>query len=99
MTDTRPSDPKELLELRVKKTATAPAPAPVMPGQSIDARARQTSNSAGVENNGESVGRSSSVSGAAEAAAVLTAADEDEDGEEAEMPQEFEYFTDNEGEE
>jgi len=37
--------------------------------------------------------------GAAAAAGVLTAVDEDEEGgEEAEVPREFEYFTDNEDE-
>lgn len=39
----------------------------------------------------------SETGGAAAGAAVLTAVDEDvEGGEEAEMPNEFEYFTDNE---
>lgn len=96
MTDTRPSEPKELLELKVKKAATAPAPAPGMQGQSLADRARQPFATTAADNGGEGIGRSGSVSGAAEAAAVLTAEDEDEDGEEAEMPQEFEYLTDNE---
>ncbi len=40
------------------------------------------------------------LTGAAAAAGVLTAVDEDEEGgEEAEVPHEFEYFTDNEEEE
>jgi 26S proteasome regulatory subunit N2 len=39
------------------------------------------------------------LSGAAAAAGVLTAVDEDEEsGEEAEVPRAFEYFTDNEEE-
>ena len=43
---------------------------------------------------------SAALSGAAAAAGVLTAVDEDEEGgEEAEVPKEFEYFSDNEEEE
>jgi 26S proteasome regulatory subunit N2 len=41
--------------------------------------------------------READESGAAAAAGVLTAVDEDEEGgEEAEVPEEFEYFSDNE---
>lgn len=43
---------------------------------------------------------SGTLSGAAAAAGVLTAVDEDEEGgEEAEVPREFEYFSDNDEEE
>ncbi len=43
---------------------------------------------------------SGALSGAAAAAGVLTAVDEDEEGgEEADVPREFEYFSDNEEDE
>jgi len=89
--DTQPSEPKTLLELKVKKTA--PAPAPGAPGRSLsdritDAYATRDSQT------------TSTNSGAAEAAAVLNAVDEDdEDGEEAEIPGEFDYITDDERDE
>jgi 26S proteasome regulatory subunit N2 len=84
--DTQPSESKTLLELKVKKVA--PAPAPGAPGRSLtdrisDAYATRDSQTG------------STNSGAAEAAAVLNAVDEDdEDGEEAEAPGEFDYLTD-----
>ena len=49
-----------------------------------------------MESQGEATG---ALTGAAAAAGVLTAVDEDEEGgEEAECPREFEYFSDGEGE-
>jgi len=84
--DTQPSEPKTLLELKVKKTAPAPAPgAPGLSDRITDAYATRDSQT------------TSTNSGAAEAAAVLNAVDEDdEDGEEAEIPGEFDYITDDE---
>lgn len=93
LTDTRPSEPKSLLELKVKKTA--PAPTPGAPGQSLSDRINDAyaSRDAHAASRGER-------SGAAEAAGVLTAVDEDDDdGEEAAVPDEFEYYTENEDEE
>lgn len=49
------------------------------------------------DSHGEAAG---ALSGAAAAAGVLTAVDEDEEGaEEAEVPREFEYFSDGEDDE
>jgi 26S proteasome regulatory subunit N2 len=88
--DTQPSEPKTLLELKVRKTA----PAPGAPGQSLadrvtDAYAERDAQAAGA-----------ATGGAAEAAGVLNAVDEDEEGsEEADLPGDFDYMTDGEGEE
>lgn len=85
--DTQPSEPKTLLELKVKKVA--PAPAPGAPGRSLTDRITDAYAT-----------RDSQTDNAAEAAAVLNAVDEDdEDGEEADVPGEFEYLTETEEEE
>ncbi|KAL1616495.1 proteasome regulatory particle base subunit [Diplodia seriata] len=84
VTDTKPSEPKELLELKVKKAATTPAPG--APGHTLSDRVEDSYSSRDVA--------AGSTSGAAEAAGVLTAVDEDEDGEEAEAPHDFEYYSD-----
>ena len=87
LTDTTPSEPKALMELKARK-AVKPAAAP--------ATMQDRLNEA-VENLGQAAGSRDS-GGAAEAAGVLTAVDEDgEGGEEAELPGEFEYHTDGEG--
>ncbi|KAI9843972.1 MAG: proteasome regulatory particle base subunit [Sclerophora amabilis] len=85
--DNQPSEPKTLLELKARKTVERAA-AP----ETLDDRinAAYQARDAGAEGQG---------SGAAEAAGVLTAVDEDEDGgEEAELPAEFDYFSDDNAE-
>jgi 26S proteasome regulatory subunit N2 len=87
--DTQPDAERETLELKASKVDTKPAPSatsgPESTGQdrANDAPAPHTPVSA--------------ASGAAAAAGVLTAVDEDEEGgEEAPLPDEFEYFSENE---
>ena len=92
MTDTTPSEPKTLLELKARKTVK-PAAAPETLQDRVTAAFGQQ----------EAAGASrEETSGAAEAAGVLTAVDEDAEGsEEAELPREFDYYEDEhqEGEE
>ncbi|KAL9078726.1 MAG: hypothetical protein Q9157_002371 [Trypethelium eluteriae] len=83
LTDSKPSEAKSLLEMRSKKASTPAAPATGVTQQS-----------------GEAISTSATGTGGAIAGAgVLTAVDEDDDGEEAEVPREFDYQSDNEGEE
>ncbi len=89
MIDTQPDEPVSLVEEKLKKATIEKAAAPPtledMRNESFNLR-RQA------DAQGE-------ASGAAIAAGVLTAVDEDEEGgEEAEVPHDFEYFTDNEDE-
>lgn len=51
-----------------------------------------------LEDTSFNIRREADESGAAAAAGVLTAIDEDEGGEEADVPEEFQYFTDYEDE-
>ena len=93
MIDTQPEEEKLLIEEKLKKASVEKAAAPTtledMRNESFNLR-RQA------DVQGEAAG---SGAGAAAAAGVLTAVDEDEEGaEEAECPQEFEYFSDNEEE-
>ncbi|KAK7702905.1 proteasome regulatory particle base subunit [Botryosphaeria dothidea] len=83
VTDTKPSEAKELLELKVKKSATTPAPG--APGHSLQDRVEDVYSSRDAE--------ASHTTGAAEAAGVLTAVDEDEDDEEASAPRDFDYYS------
>ncbi len=84
--DTRPSEPKHLLELKRKpptKAAAAPG-APLEQERDAPAEAEAVAVGAGA--------------GVAEAAGVLTAVDEGGEGEEdADLPGEFEYHSENEG--
>ncbi|KUJ09571.1 26S proteasome regulatory complex, non-ATPase subcomplex, Rpn2/Psmd1 subunit [Mollisia scopiformis] len=89
MIDSQPKEEKVLLEEKLKKASIEKAAAPTtledMRNESFNLR-RQA------DAHGE-------ASGAAAAAGVLTAVDEDEEGgAEAEVPADFEYFTDNEDE-
>lgn len=85
LTDTTPSESKSLLELKAKKTVK-PAAAPETLDDRITAAFGQQ---AGAVSSREETG------GAAEAAGVLTAVDEDAEGsEEAELPREFDYYED-----
>jgi len=81
MIDTQPGEEKVLIEEKLKKASIEKAAAPTT---LEDMR-------------NESFNLRREASGAAAAAGVLTAVDEDEEGgEEAEVPREFEYFSDNE---
>ena len=87
--DTQPEEEKVLIEEKLKKASVEKAAAPTtledMRNESFNLR-RQA------DAEGEASG-----AGAAAAAGVLTAFDEDEEGgEEAEVPREFEYFSDGE---
>jgi 26S proteasome regulatory subunit N2 len=93
MIDTQPEEEKVLIEEKLKKASIEKAAAPTtledMRNESFNLR-RQA------DAQGEAAG---ALSGAAAAAGVLTAVDEDEEGaEEATLPGEFEYFTDGEDE-
>lgn len=87
--DTKPKEDREIIPLTVSKKPVAPAPsvqntAPASTGPQTPARG---------------IDQQSTGAGAAAAAGVLTAIDEDEEGgEEAEMPGEFQYESDNEDE-
>ncbi len=88
LTDNTPSEAKTLLELKAKKP-TKPAAAPETLHDRVTA----------AFNNGQEAGATDSNNqrgeGAAEAVGVLTAVDEDGEGaEEAEVPREFEYHSD-----
>ncbi|KAI4260137.1 MAG: hypothetical protein L6R42_004193 [Xanthoria sp. 1 TBL-2021] len=88
LTDTTPSEPKSLMELKAKKKVKPAATPATMQDRVVEALGQHFADRA---DRAES-------SGAAEAAGVLTVVDEDgEGGEEAEVPGEFEYFTDEEG--
>ncbi|KAI4269272.1 MAG: hypothetical protein L6R38_007524 [Xanthoria sp. 2 TBL-2021] len=88
LTDTTPSEPKSLMELKAKKKVKPAATPATMQDRVVEALGQHFSDRADRAESG----------GAAEAAGVLTAVDEDvEGGEEAEVPGEFEYFTDEEG--
>ena len=83
--DTQPEKEREVIELKATKVETKPAPA--AQGQAAQG---QTADQA--------ASRTPAQGGAAAAAGVLTAVDEDEEGgEEAPVPEEFDYHTDNEG--
>ena len=90
LVDTTPSEEKSLMELKAKKTVK-PAVAPETLQDRVTAAFNQQ----------EAAGTSRvEPGGAAEAAGVLTAVDEDAEGsEEAEVPREFEYYEDEQQEE
>ena len=85
MNDTRPDEPKKLMEMKRKAPPQpAPAPATQSEGDAGSALAAAVAAATGA--------------GAAEAAGVLTAVDEGGEGEEdAELPRDFDYETDGEG--
>lgn len=84
MTDTTPSEAKTLMEFKAKKSAKAAAPE-TLQDRVNDAFSQQAAGG----------GSSNDATGAAEAAGVLTAIDEDGEGaEEADTPGEFEYHSD-----
>lgn len=104
--DLQPNEPKQLLELKVKKAPPAPTPAPA-PGQAIGAAGMPVGESITLDgpitlDGGQRLARRAAADllrelapGAAVAAGVLTAVDEDEEGVgEALVPGEFDYDTD-----
>ena len=88
LNDTKPSEQKTLLELKKAKKPAQTAAASEVSQNRMDATTGQ----------GEAAGENArEATGAAEAAGVLTALDEGGEGEEdAELPHEFEYHSDNE---
>lgn len=88
--DTEPESEREIIELKATKVETKPAPAQ---GQASQAQASDS-----LPPQTPAQGATTGAGGAAAAAGVLTAVDEDEEGaEEAPLPEEFDYHTDNEG--
>lgn len=81
--DTKPHEAKSLVELKARKKTSAQAPAP-----GAGAAGRGGSDDTAMEDVVVNVG------GAEAAAGVLTAVDEDEDGEEAPVPDAFEVGED-----
>lgn len=89
--DTQPEMEREVIELKATKVETKPAPAATN-------QASQAQTAAQAAPQTPASVPSTSTGGAAAAAGVLTAVDEDEEGaEEAPLPGEFDYHTDNEG--
>jgi len=89
--DQQPTEDKVLIEEKLKIASIEKAAAPTT---LEDIRNESFSLRRQADAQGEASG-----SGAAAAAGVLTAVDEDEEGgEEAEVPRDFEYFSDNEEE-
>ena len=97
--DLQPREPKQLLELKVKKTPPTPAPAP---GQTVGTTGDTVDEPVTPEGDQTLATRAAAADilrelapGAEAAAGVLTAVDEDEEGvDEALAPREFEYDTD-----
>ena len=91
--DSKPEEPKSLMEMKAKRMVK-PAAAP---GQTIDSPTEATTAADGVNPGGQEVEMEDVTGGAAAGAGVLTAVDEGDEGEEdAEVPADFEYFSDNE---
>ena len=87
LVDSQPFEPKSLVERKVKTATTRPAPGPTV---STTPGSPTTPGNDGEETPSGQVN---------DAAAVLTAVDEDEEGaEEAQLPEEFEYHSEGEDE-
>jgi 26S proteasome regulatory subunit N2 len=87
--DTKPDEPREIIELEVSKQLVKAGPSEATIGSEGEIAAVPHTPVAG----GAAIG-----AGAAAAAGVLTAVDEDEEGaEEAPVPDEFDYISENEG--
>ncbi|MCJ1276346.1 proteasome regulatory particle base subunit [Puttea exsequens] len=90
LNDTTPSEPKTLLEMKKAKKPAQPAAAPETMQDRVDIAMAQ----------GQTAREEAEASGAAQAAGVLTAVDEGGEGEaDAEMPQPFDYYSDEEHDE
>lgn len=90
--DKTPAEERETIELKAsKEVKQAAAP------ETLQDRVNAAINAAGAQQDAGATGAGQGA-GAAAAAGVLTAVDEDEEGaEEAPVPNEFEYQSDNEG--
>ncbi|KAL4804283.1 armadillo-type protein [Aspergillus unguis] len=96
--DKNPEEDREVIELKASKETRAPAAAiPADAMQSLQARLQEFQDPASLTPLRR--GESPIAPGASAAAGVLTAVDEDEDGEEAPVPDEFGYTSDGEAEE
>lgn len=88
LADTTPTAPKTLVPLKSKKPSQ-PAVPPVVPHDSVAAGSTRHQQDITMQES------TNEPDGAAEAAGVLTAVDEDDEGgEEAELPQDFDYHSD-----
>ncbi|KAL2870248.1 proteasome regulatory particle base subunit RPN2 [Aspergillus lucknowensis] len=95
--DKTPDEPREIIELKASKETKQAATAP----ENLQDRLQAIMTGAGLHTPARSTGlaESTTTSGATAAAGVLTAVDEDEDGEEeAPVPDEFGYTSDGESE-
>ncbi len=96
--DTNPSEPKTLIELKAKKTIKAAAAPETLEDRinaAYDVREGRPESERTRYLREQGVGAAELSTGAAAAAGVLTAVDEDEEGaEEAELPREFDYRSD-----
>ncbi|KAI9833890.1 MAG: hypothetical protein M1819_003399 [Sarea resinae] len=89
LVDNQPSEPKTLIELKSKKKVAQDTAPEAVPGRSSEAAGSSA------ETAGGPLSYLRDHQGAAEAAGVLTAMDEDDEGgEEAELPREFDYHSD-----
>ncbi|KAI9713742.1 MAG: hypothetical protein M1812_006580 [Candelaria pacifica] len=94
LTDKTPSEPKSLMELKARKVTTKEAPAP----ETLEDRVNAAYDRAGGQA-ARNLDNDQAETGASAAAGVLTAVDEDEEGaEDAELPRDFDYHSDNDGE-
>ncbi|KAE8152610.1 armadillo-type protein [Aspergillus avenaceus] len=92
--DNKPEEPRETIEMKASKEVRQPA----VTAETLQDRLQAAIGAAALQTPQHGSGRlAEATAGAAAAAGVLTAVDEDEeDGEEAPLPEEFEYETDNE---
>ncbi|KAL4922510.1 armadillo-type protein [Aspergillus aurantiobrunneus] len=95
--DKTPEEPREVIEMKASKDAKPPA-TPADPMQALQDRLQEYRDAGAGLQTPQRGADSLSAPGAIAAAGVLTAVDEDEDGEEAPLPEEFGYTTDGEGE-
>ncbi|KAI9871545.1 MAG: proteasome regulatory particle base subunit [Pleopsidium flavum] len=99
--DNTPSEPKTLIELKAKKTIKAAAAPETLEDRinaAYDVREGRPESDRTRYLREQGAGAAEQNTGAAAAAGVLTAVDEDEEGaEEAELPREFDYRSDDEG--
>ncbi|RMJ24910.1 26S proteasome regulatory subunit [Aspergillus sp. HF37] len=93
--DKDPEEPRETIELKASNEARQQAAT----GESLQDRLQSAIGGAALETPERGGPEPGAAEGATAAAGVLTAVDEDEDGEDAPVPEEFEYQTDVDGEE
>ncbi|KAL4899765.1 hypothetical protein BDW74DRAFT_183411 [Aspergillus multicolor] len=101
--DKSPEEPRDVIELKASKETKQPAPAPAPAADAVpadlQARLAEFTDPNRIFSTPRRPENPLSGSGASAAAGVLTAVDEDDDGEEAPVPDEFEYISDGEGDE